>query len=488
MVRRIALLTILCLLAAAPLRAQETPTPAPATTTYVVRSGDTMGSIAARFGTSVSTLLRLNNLANPNLVVIGQSLLVPATVTPTPTGANSEATAIPVMPAASSTAIPVIPAVSATPAETATTAPETVTSLLPLAPTEPMPTAAPQGFDYGVEAFFGSEYVTSVAQQIALLGMHWAKVRVSWRAVEAVRGAPDFAALDEIVSALESRKLSILLTISDAPDWARSNTVENGPPDNFADFATFMNTLAGRYAGRVRAYEIWNEPNLRREWNNPLHPISAAAYADLLRAAYGAVKAADANATVVSAGLAPTGFDDGVNAVDDRKYLAQLYAAGLAAISDAVGAHPFGFGNPPDLVCCDAPPGVESHYGHPSFYFLDTLNDYHEIMLENDDADTLIWVTAFGWGTSADLPTPPPFNSRFVGYNSLEAQAHDLSRAFEIGARLHFVGVMILYNLNSCAIQPGNAEACYYSLIAPSGQPRPAYGALATIFGTAVER
>ncbi len=477
MVRRIILVVVLAVLAVVPLRAQETPTPV--TAAYVVRSGDTMGSIAARFGTTVGTLLRLNNLVNAELVVIGQTLLVPATVTPAPTGAISP-TANPVAAAtAEALASPTANPVAAATAEAATPIP-----LMVFTQQATVPPAATQPFDYGIEAFFANDTV-GVAQQISALGMHWAKVAVSWRSVEAVRGAPDFATLDSAVTALERANLSILLTVSDAPDWARTSRVENGPPDDFADYAAFMTTLAARYAGQVSAYEIWNEPNLRREWNNSLHPISAASYADLLRAAYAAVKMADPAAVVVSAGLAPTGFDDGINAIDDRKYLAGLYAAGLASISDAVGAHPFGFGNPPDSVCCDAPPGVATHYGHPSFYFLDTINDYHKIMLANDDAGTLIWVTAFGWGTSEDMAAPP-FNSRFVSYNSLEAQAADIPRAFELGANAHFIGVMILYNLNSCAVQPANTEACYYSLIAPSGRPRPAYATLATVFGTAL--
>lgn len=42
-----------------------------------VRSGDTLGKIAARYGTSVSRLVALNHLANPNLIVAGETLRVP---------------------------------------------------------------------------------------------------------------------------------------------------------------------------------------------------------------------------------------------------------------------------------------------------------------------------------------------------------------------------------------------------------------------------
>ncbi len=45
---------------------------------YTIRSGDTLGEIAARFGTDVSTLARINGIANPNRIFAGQELMLPA--------------------------------------------------------------------------------------------------------------------------------------------------------------------------------------------------------------------------------------------------------------------------------------------------------------------------------------------------------------------------------------------------------------------------
>lgn len=52
------------------------PVQAPAQATYTVRSGDTLSSIAARFGTSYQALASLNGIANPNLIYVGQVLRV----------------------------------------------------------------------------------------------------------------------------------------------------------------------------------------------------------------------------------------------------------------------------------------------------------------------------------------------------------------------------------------------------------------------------
>jgi putative chitinase len=52
-------------------------TPSPCTITHVVRYGETLTSIASRYGTTVWKLAQLNNLANPNIIYAGQRLLVP---------------------------------------------------------------------------------------------------------------------------------------------------------------------------------------------------------------------------------------------------------------------------------------------------------------------------------------------------------------------------------------------------------------------------
>lgn len=52
------------------------PIQAPAVGTYTVQSGDTLSSIAAKFGTSYQALASLNGISNPNLIYVGQVLRV----------------------------------------------------------------------------------------------------------------------------------------------------------------------------------------------------------------------------------------------------------------------------------------------------------------------------------------------------------------------------------------------------------------------------
>jgi LysM repeat protein len=51
---------------------------------YVVRCGDTLNKIAARFGTSVWALQQLNGFSNPNLIFVGQTICVKGSHTPPP--------------------------------------------------------------------------------------------------------------------------------------------------------------------------------------------------------------------------------------------------------------------------------------------------------------------------------------------------------------------------------------------------------------------
>jgi LysM repeat protein len=55
----------------------RTPTPVPAEQRYVVREGDSLSAIAARFGVSEEAIRQANNLADPNSIFVGQELIIP---------------------------------------------------------------------------------------------------------------------------------------------------------------------------------------------------------------------------------------------------------------------------------------------------------------------------------------------------------------------------------------------------------------------------
>ncbi len=63
--------------------APATTTTAAAPATYTVQSGDTLGAIATRLGTTVAALVELNALADPNRLEVGQVLQLPPTTSTT---------------------------------------------------------------------------------------------------------------------------------------------------------------------------------------------------------------------------------------------------------------------------------------------------------------------------------------------------------------------------------------------------------------------
>jgi LysM repeat protein len=71
----------LWLLSIAPLQAQSA--------TYAVRPGDTLASIAAQHSTTVGAIMRLNSIADPNLIRPGQKLALPTAATPVGSAATN---------------------------------------------------------------------------------------------------------------------------------------------------------------------------------------------------------------------------------------------------------------------------------------------------------------------------------------------------------------------------------------------------------------
>ncbi len=61
-----------------PGKAQAVPVQPGATSEYVVRPGDTLYSIAARFNTTVEAIMAVNRIINPNFIYVGQRLIIPA--------------------------------------------------------------------------------------------------------------------------------------------------------------------------------------------------------------------------------------------------------------------------------------------------------------------------------------------------------------------------------------------------------------------------
>lgn len=452
---------------------------------YQVQQGDNLFRIAATYNTTVRAITDLNGITNPNLIVTGTTLRIPVgqtdvevpddevetTETPVPTAAPiDEGTPEPDVSPTDPAATEEPPAATEVPTETVPEA-----TVEPTEDVVDMPESA-VAFDYGIEANFIGQDKQAVIGRVNELGVSWIKQEVDWSVLEPVQGNIVWTDMDEIINLANANDLNLMLTLKNAPAWARSNTENAGPPDDFAAFAAFAGSIAGRYAGSIGAIEIWDEPNVASNWIGK--PLNGASYVELLSAAYASIKAADQNVIVVSGGLRPTGINDPNVAIDDRVFLSQMYGAGLADVSDAIGAHPLGFANPPDSTCCENNPEIPGWDDHPSFFFLDTLQDYRNIMNQNGDDRTFIWATEFGWGSSDGLGVDPPEGLLFVDFTSFDEQADYTVRAYQKGRELGYVGPMFAWNMNFCEVQGIGSVECYWSFLNPAGDPRSVFNVL----------
>ncbi len=307
-------------------------------------------------------------------------------------------------------------------------------------------------------------------------GVEWIKQQVEWTNIEYQPGQYDWRELDRIVEKVNGYGFKLMLSVNHAPAWTRTDPLEYGPPHDPAEFGRFMGVVAARYPGRVAAYELWNEPNLRREWRG--EALDPALFVTLIRAGSLAIRAADPAADVISGAPAVTGINDGETAVDDRVYLQGMVTAGVGEWVDGVGVHPYGFANPPQERWDDATHHAPSHNNHPSFFFRDTLEDYRAILTGGGLGSLPLWVTEFGWPSVDGLGSTDTTGWEYARDVTEAQQAEYLVQGFRMGRATASTGPMILWNLNIATIWGGERPESAYSLLRPDGSYRPAYIAL----------
>ncbi len=347
----------------------------------------------------------------------------------------------------------------------------------------PAPTPLPKSLqmnspEYGMQIFpwWRPEVASRDMGIVRDAGFGWVKVNFGWRDIEGDRkGAFDWSRTDKIVKVANEMGVDLMVRIDHQPAWTGGGFPTNGPPDSTQDLADFLTAVATRYKGRIRAYEVWNEPNLAREWGGKLPDPGA--YAKMLRPAYGAIKSADPNAMVISAGLSPTGTWNEQSRPDDW-YLESMYIAmgnSSDGYFDVLGAHGAGYKSPPERdpaeVAADSNLG-----GHRAFCFR-RVEDLRAIMVKYGDTEKQVALLEFGW--TSDPRPDSPYNWHMV---SEETKADYLVRAYRYAQQnwSPWIGLMSLIYVSD----PDWTEADeqYWWAISypgwPEFKPRPAYTAL----------
>jgi hypothetical protein len=237
-----------------------------------------------------------------------------------------------------------------------------------------------------------------------------------------------------------------------------------------------MQTMATRYAGKVQAYEIWNEENLSREMG--VGNVAPASYLPILEAGTTGVRAGDPAALVLLGAPSPTGANIAGQSIDDLTYLQQLYALNNGEVKgyyDVLSAHPSGFSNPPN--CTPATPQCSLSGGFnndDSFFAFTRVGEYRALMMQQGEASKNIWFTEFGYCSN----TTPPAGYEYCSSLTEQNQANFLVQAFTMARGLNYVGAMMQWNLNFQQVVPQTNEQWGFGIIRSDMSARPAYAAL----------
>jgi hypothetical protein len=314
------------------------------------------------------------------------------------------------------------------------------------------------------------------------LGVTALRANVPWARVESAPGVYELARFDRLIDEAAAAGLRVQLTLAGpAPAWATADhKVSTDHPDP-AQFARFAGVVAGRYAGRVRAISIWNEPN----WHNLLRPericgrvkvkrhhrvkrrrlcvkTSARVYRGLYVAGYAAIKAA-APGTPVWMGETNPYVNRRRMSTAPLAWLRQLACAdpvvrrGCRGVlrADGYAHHPYAFDRAPSARRAGRDDVTIANLGALS-KALKKLR--RRIRVRNGS----IYLTEFAYDSSG--PNAKPGRKR----------AAWTRKAFEIALKAPKVRQLLYYQL----VDPPPSVTWRTGLIGASGRPHPAYGAL----------
>ncbi len=216
-----------------------------------------------------------------------------------------------------------------------------------------------------------------------------------------------------------------------------------GQPSQMGSFDSYIGTYA-QFVGEVAALgvdaiEVWNEPNIDREW--PAGQVNGANYTRLLAAAFNAIKSRRAETLVISGAPSPTGYFGTAgctaNGCNDDVFMQQMAAAGAGQYLDFVGLH-YNEG----IVSPTANSGDPRNY-YPTRYFSQMLSRG----LASFPGKQAIW-TELGFLSGEDLGRPIPSGFAWAQNVTVAQHAAWLAEAATLSAQSGRVRLMIVWNVD----------------------------------------
>jgi hypothetical protein len=181
------------------------------------------------------------------------------------------------------------------------TAVSTVTVTAPPALTH---TVSPAMFGLHIQFLFSQPASVWPAVPVGSWRLHDTR-GVRWFEVQPTKTTWDFTLLDQYVTLGTQHGVAVMLTLGQTPTWASARPTETGAfqpgsaaePSSIAYWQTYVRTVVTRYKGKIKAYEIWNEPDGKQYYSGTPQMMVT-----LAREAYSIIKQVDPAATVVSPG------------------------------------------------------------------------------------------------------------------------------------------------------------------------------------------
>ncbi len=269
-------------------------------------------------------------------------------------------------------------------------------------------------FEYG-----GQTHDMGHTEEMKEIGMTWVKVQYKFHEHSQPRD------VIKLVEQAHDRGFKLLLATTGKPY-----------PESI-DFDRYVEFIGGVAALPVPpdAIEVWNEMNIDFEW--PLGEIDPVQYVDrLLKPSYEAIKAANENVMVISGAPAPTGFNDGIHAWADDRYMAGMFAADAIEYLDCIGIHYNSGATSPRAWTGHPAGGFYGWYFQPSLQTADRLAGHTRP----------ICITEIGYLTNWDLGKSLPANFWWARETSVEEHANWLADARNMARDSGLVQLFIVFS------------------------------------------
>lgn len=289
--------------------------------------------------------------------------------------------------------------------------------------------------------------IDAQVDRIAALGVGWIRVDIPWFEVERVRGTRHWYAMDRMVNSANRAGLKVVAILTTVPAWSRDGgTWRTGMSTDEQQwhFIEYAKEAATRYAGKVTAFEVWNEPNLKAFWEPGPDPHR---YASLLKQVVPVIRAAAPDAVIVSG--SPGGIAPGSSDIDPREWYRIMYRLGAAQMVDALGLHPY------PNAWAPTPKAYSGEMMH-SFAIQEIAKSYGE-------PDKPLW------GTETGVPTAGE-----ASYSE-ETQAAMVAQLHGHWTRLRAPGPLIFYTLTDPELE---GREGHFGLYRRDGSAKPAADAL----------